>query len=331
MGKFYADPGDHLRVDRGEYDHHGIYIGGGSVIHYDGGPFSDGRDEVCSVRVESFSSGDSVQVVQHPVSECLPPKQVVEHARSRLGEAEYSLVSNNCEQFAIWCKTGEDGYGHQVGGKARHAATGAAAGVAVGGAVGLLVGALLHPIVRRPRAVAVPARETPGWHKRVKTVHAGAKRVPGAEGESMITSDGHGGAWIIDAEGEVWHMNGAERTKVAKGYSPSALIASDLKEGAWVLDTDGQLWHIGRTEKLIAKGHVTGAKLAVSKAGEAWVLDGDGELWHYTRKKEKRVSKGYVSGASITTDGEGGVWILDGDGELWHATRKRDRKVADGF
>ena len=34
------------------------------------------------------------------------PKETVERARSRIGEANYDLATNNCEHFAIWCKTG---------------------------------------------------------------------------------------------------------------------------------------------------------------------------------------------------------------------------------
>jgi len=34
------------------------------------------------------------------------PEETVTRARSRLGEKEYSLLLNNCEHFAIWCKTG---------------------------------------------------------------------------------------------------------------------------------------------------------------------------------------------------------------------------------
>lgn len=34
------------------------------------------------------------------------PEETVERAKSRLGENKYSLVFNNCEHFAIWCKTG---------------------------------------------------------------------------------------------------------------------------------------------------------------------------------------------------------------------------------
>jgi predicted ATPase len=33
-------------------------------------------------------------------------KETVERARSRIGEDKYNLVFNNCEHFAIWCKTG---------------------------------------------------------------------------------------------------------------------------------------------------------------------------------------------------------------------------------
>ena len=34
------------------------------------------------------------------------PKETVHRARSRLGESSYNLATNNCEHFAIWCKTG---------------------------------------------------------------------------------------------------------------------------------------------------------------------------------------------------------------------------------
>ena len=33
-------------------------------------------------------------------------EETVQRAYSRLGEKKYSLISNNCEHFAIWCKTG---------------------------------------------------------------------------------------------------------------------------------------------------------------------------------------------------------------------------------
>ena len=34
------------------------------------------------------------------------PEETVQRARSRIGERKYSVTSNNCEHFAMWCKTG---------------------------------------------------------------------------------------------------------------------------------------------------------------------------------------------------------------------------------
>ena len=34
------------------------------------------------------------------------PEETVARARSRLGETSYNFFTNNCEHFAIWCKTG---------------------------------------------------------------------------------------------------------------------------------------------------------------------------------------------------------------------------------
>ena len=34
------------------------------------------------------------------------PKETIERARSQIGKHGYNLVFNNCEHFALWCKTG---------------------------------------------------------------------------------------------------------------------------------------------------------------------------------------------------------------------------------
>ncbi len=34
------------------------------------------------------------------------PEETVQRARSKIGERQYNLVFNNCEHFAVWCKTG---------------------------------------------------------------------------------------------------------------------------------------------------------------------------------------------------------------------------------
>ena len=46
--------------------------------------------------------------ILYPVDvECSPPSEVLKKARSKLGENEYNPISNNCEHFASWCKTGK--------------------------------------------------------------------------------------------------------------------------------------------------------------------------------------------------------------------------------
>ena len=34
------------------------------------------------------------------------PEETVQRAKSKIGERRYNLVFNNCEHFAVWCKTG---------------------------------------------------------------------------------------------------------------------------------------------------------------------------------------------------------------------------------
>jgi Lecithin retinol acyltransferase len=97
--------GAHLTSPRWGYLHHGIYAGGGRVIHYAGfnRPFRKGRVE--EVALEQFTRGRMLQV-----KTCVAPRfsgaAAVGRARSRLGEDRYSFWSNNCEHLATWCISG---------------------------------------------------------------------------------------------------------------------------------------------------------------------------------------------------------------------------------
>jgi hypothetical protein len=91
--------GDHLYVSRGTYFHHGIDCGDGTVIHYREG------ESITRSSEPFFALGETVQVKFYPAAD--PPNLVVERAESRLGERDYHLVFNNCEHFAVWCKTGK--------------------------------------------------------------------------------------------------------------------------------------------------------------------------------------------------------------------------------
>ena len=49
---------------------------------------------------------EEIFLVEHNVDICFDPYVVVERGKSRLGETNYHLCTNNCEHFAHWCKTG---------------------------------------------------------------------------------------------------------------------------------------------------------------------------------------------------------------------------------
>lgn len=113
--------GDHIFCFRTlKYTHHGIDCGDGTAIHFSGEPLSKSNAEICKATLDEFADGDEIFVVKYErqdylarksgslvaVKIPLPREQVVAHAYSRLGESGYHLFENNCEHFAVWCKTG---------------------------------------------------------------------------------------------------------------------------------------------------------------------------------------------------------------------------------
>jgi len=98
--------GSHLVTPRRGYLHHGIYVGGGRVVHYAGLAGGLQRGPVEEVPVAQFARGRIVWIKSHaPASfEC---REVIERARSRVGEDCYRLLTNNCEHLCEWCLRGE--------------------------------------------------------------------------------------------------------------------------------------------------------------------------------------------------------------------------------
>ncbi|MBL4796920.1 MAG: lecithin retinol acyltransferase family protein [Oleispira sp.] len=97
--------GDHLVSSRGVYSHHGIYIGGGQVIHYAGMSSGFSKDCVERTTVREFAAGNDVTVKSHLIR-VYGKYESIERANSRLGENEYNLLTNNCESFVLWCIQG---------------------------------------------------------------------------------------------------------------------------------------------------------------------------------------------------------------------------------
>jgi len=99
-------PGAHLVTRRRGYDHHGIYVGDGRVVHYGGLARSWCRGPVEEVSLERFAAGRSVRV--KPAADArFGSTEIIARARSRLGEDRYRIASNNCEHFCEWCIHGE--------------------------------------------------------------------------------------------------------------------------------------------------------------------------------------------------------------------------------
>ncbi len=97
--------GDHLRVFRSGYWHHGIDCGDGTVIHYTGELFNRTNAAVWRTSMEAFAKGGKARVVTSHSD--FDIEDIIARAESRLEEMRYSTVSNNCEHFASWCRTGQ--------------------------------------------------------------------------------------------------------------------------------------------------------------------------------------------------------------------------------
>ena len=131
--------GDVIKVNRSLYSHYGIYVkNSNTVIHYTGatGP-EDFNGIVRETSLEEFLNGAkdfSVCLFPENPQKYLPvihskkiglfrlwqlikifklkdyhlysPEETIMRARSKLGTGGYNLAFNNCEHFAVWCKTG---------------------------------------------------------------------------------------------------------------------------------------------------------------------------------------------------------------------------------
>lgn len=99
-------PGAHIISPRRGYLHHGIYVGDGLVVHYAGLAYGFSRGPVEEVSLAQFARGRGIwtrwrgtPAFEHP--------EIVRRARSRVGEARYRILHNNCEHFCEWCVHGE--------------------------------------------------------------------------------------------------------------------------------------------------------------------------------------------------------------------------------
>jgi len=86
--------------------HHGIYVGGGKVVHYAGLACGLRRRPVEEVSLDRFSRGRGI-MVRACASAVFDQREVIRRARSRVGEDSYRILTNNCEHFCEWCLRGQ--------------------------------------------------------------------------------------------------------------------------------------------------------------------------------------------------------------------------------
>lgn len=129
--------GDIICISRGLYDHYGVYDNECSVIHFSSKDSDISFDnEIIETDLSTFKRGDSGlrklvfpkrhkkprQIAVQGYTGLMPfpfsafsffesyklysPEETVQRARKELGKKNYNLFFNNCEHFAIWCKTG---------------------------------------------------------------------------------------------------------------------------------------------------------------------------------------------------------------------------------
>ena len=122
-------PGDHIYAYGFgfAYSHHGIYLGedDNEVIHFSQTQVQS-RCSITSCTLEEFCKGSQLRLVAYNVSvaemlvkrrgTCHTEKsdtteKVLDRARYYLNHPnewpQYDLISNNCEHFAFYCKTGK--------------------------------------------------------------------------------------------------------------------------------------------------------------------------------------------------------------------------------
>lgn len=108
----YVVLGDHLAVlDRNllrdDYYHHGISIGGTSVVHLTGEAKSNAKVEITGI--SEFMQKRPLFRINYPKNKRKSPQDTADTAKqihSDQNWGNYKVLGNNCEHFATFCVTG---------------------------------------------------------------------------------------------------------------------------------------------------------------------------------------------------------------------------------
>ncbi|MBE5754437.1 MAG: 4'-phosphopantetheinyl transferase superfamily protein [Clostridiales bacterium] len=106
--------GDMVRVKVNELYHYGIYVSSKEIIQFGLSPIlrttnNDNEIEVCFSDEKTFLCGGTFEVGIFDKSNekkrtCA---EIIDYARSKIGQKGYNILYNNCEHFAYDCVTGQ--------------------------------------------------------------------------------------------------------------------------------------------------------------------------------------------------------------------------------
>ncbi len=104
--------GNILRVSRGLYWHYGVYSGDDHVIHFTSEENDTSTNNLIIETNTSKFIRDAleIEVLSFPKkvkeNDVFSMDETCSRAKSQIGRGDYSLSNNNCQHFALWCKTG---------------------------------------------------------------------------------------------------------------------------------------------------------------------------------------------------------------------------------
>ena len=105
-------PGTEIDLGMDLYNHYAIYVetpDGPHAIHYTSDYNSDFKGIVRETSLEEFTQGTEYSVREFDRKKyphVNSGEKTVELAREKIGQGKYHAIDNNCEHFAIECKTG---------------------------------------------------------------------------------------------------------------------------------------------------------------------------------------------------------------------------------
>jgi kelch-like protein 24/35 len=112
-----AQRGDLIEFNRGMYQHWGVYVGDGHIVHVPAESKNDKYAVIARAKLTSVANSDKCRVAN-----CYDKYEPDRHsgdesasrAEARLGERwKYDFLGHNCEHFACWCRYGFE-YSDQV-------------------------------------------------------------------------------------------------------------------------------------------------------------------------------------------------------------------------